>query len=249
MFFYTWFPALRRFGTLFNYISKKPSPMSKTTIKNLPSQTVRSMKTDNLSNIELIEYGHLPYFKSINEINSDHLLFLYLSSVSSLVKNEWKFCVSTKTIAKRMSLSERQVSRGLKNLTDSNSLIKTSECINKNFVYIIPRPYQPKLDYIIPIILAISVSIPLSLKLFILKLQLSMPSNKHSFITFNSRSEMKRIVNNSKVINTNISLLEEKGLVNKIEGGYTIDIKDIYIYLYQEYSKSKIKKDNLLWYQ
>lgn len=224
--------------------------MSKTKVKNIPNQAVRAMRITNES-AELynhkVEYGHLSFREVDEDITASHLMFIYLSGISKFKDNEWMFCVPTKVLAKNLSLSERQVSRSLKELLDRKAIIKTTTVISYTYAYIIPRPYQSKIDYTVPTILAITKTIPLSLKLFILKLHLSMPSNKTSIRIFENKTGMRSIIDNSVILNNNLSELESKGLMTLTKDNeYIIDLAQVYHELHQEFISSFLKSSNLI---
>jgi len=210
--------------------------MSKIIAHNVPSQTVRAMSKKLPS---IMSYGHLPSHLKNSKITTKHLLFIYLSSKSSERDNIWKFYKPIKAIAEDMGLSERQVARSLLELVKEKTIIKTKVCRDRTFVYIIARPYRAKEDYLMLDVVVTSKVIPLSFKLFMVRLQLTMESTKKSHIIFKAQRELRLICNDHEILSNNLAELEKRNLLVYKENHTEIHIKDVYLYLYAEYRNEK----------
>jgi len=229
--------------------------MSKLQIVNLTNQAVRRAKTEHEAlNVDYYkwEYGHLANSFSrgdIEDINvtADHLLFIYLSAMAKNIEGIWKVCIPTEELANDLDMSKQNINRSIEKLIVQSLIVDTNEKKNRHRVFTIPRPYNYKSDYIVPIILAVTKSIPLSLKLFILKLQLIMPSNKSSIYEFSSVRDLRKIVNNHESVMNNLSILDEKGLIHVDKNNTKkIDLKEVYHYLHNEYITDTVRKKNLV---
>jgi len=222
--------------------------MSKILIKNLPAQTVRSMKLKHadVQGLIQVEYGHLPENFSGVKVTAKHLLFIYLSRAAKLVEGEWKFCIPVSDLAEDLSLSTRQVTRSISELVRDKMIESTGIFLDRVTIYIIPRPYNNTRDFAIPEILAITKTIPLALKLFILRLQLKMAAREHEVYVFSNQKELRELCNNSDIISSNLAELESRGLIIHKKTHNEINIKEVYSQLYQEFISGWVKSKNKL---
>jgi len=222
--------------------------MSKILIKNLPAQTVRSMKLKHadVQGLIQVEYGHLPENFSEVKVTAKHLLFIYLSRAAKLVEGEWKFCIPVSDLAEDLSLSTRQVTRSISELVRDKMIESTGIFLDRVTIYIIPRPYNNTRDFAIPEILAITKTIPLALKLFILRLQLKMAAREHEVYVFSNQKELRELCNNSDIISSNLAELESRGLIIHKKTHNEINIKEVYSQLYQEFISGWVKSKNKL---
>lgn len=218
----------------------------KYSIFNLTNQGVRKSKTTNTEIGEYKwEYGY-SNLESFDKVGSSLLLYIYMYSVAKKENDEWLFCVPTKNISDNISISTQQIQRSLKKLEDNNLIEDTGRRINKFKVFKMLGNYNSQKDYAIPAIIAVTKTIPLSLKLFILKLQFLMPASRTSTYTFNHTRELRVITNDYEILENNLALLNERGLINDTNAGREIDLKQVYDHLHKEYIANRLKGHNLI---
>jgi predicted transcriptional regulator len=218
----------------------------KTSITNLTNQTVRSskIKTNELGEYKW-EYGYTKP-ESFEKVGSSILLYIYMFSVAKEENNEWLFCVPTKVISENISISPQQVQRSLQKLVENNLIEDTGRRIEKSKVFKMVGEYNPVNDHAIPAIIAVTKTIPLSLKLFILKAQFMMNPSRREEIVFKHDRELRIITNNYRTLTKNLNMLEERGLIERTEEGKVINLKNVYHTLHREYISSKLKTHNLI---
>ena len=194
-----------------------------------------------------VEYGHLASESFRSDITASALLFIYLSAAAIMKQGKWQFCISSKDLSEDLDLSLQYVNRSLKDLQDRGLIVKTEKSKGRSSVYIIPRPYQARVDYAIPVILAVTKVIPLSVKLFILKLQVSMPANRNEVLIFKSKSAMRKIVDNYTTLSNNLDILEGMGLMTQEDdSSYLIDLGRVYRHLHHAHIQAAVRKRNMV---
>ena len=213
-------------------------------LNNLTNQAVRSSKTEHKEiGTYNWEYGY-SNLESFDKVGSAVLLYIYMYSSAVEIEDEWVFSAATKAISNDMSISERQVQKSFKVLEEKGLILDTSKKDNRNKIFKMVGNYDSQRDHAIPSIIAITKTIPLSLKLFILKAQFMMAPSKKDFLLFKSDRELRVITNDHKILTRNLNLLEERGLINHTEEGRVINLKDVYHYLHTEYINSRMKSRN-----
>lgn len=226
----------------------------KTVVKNIPSQSLRHMKiqNDNLDVEYSVEKGYFPNNISNIQLKVKHLLFIYMSNIAYLSNKysenkgevKYEFCIPTSEIAEELGCSCQQIQRSLQELTQDKLISFTGRCINRDKVFKINSPYNSQTDFLIPTILVTTPYITLSLKLFLLKMQLMMKPNAHDTYTFKNKSEFRAINKDPDYINLNLATLESFGLINYGKQQNIIDMKEVYSFLYHDYINRKAAERN-----
>lgn len=221
-----------------------------TKIHNMTNQKVRK---SNLTHQAIGKYNYQFGYGSLDIFDkSGAALLLYIfmygaakGEIKDDIKKGFFFCVPTEKIAWYLSLSERQIQKCLVTLEENKMIEDTGERRDRHKVFKM-RMYDAKKDYAIPAIIAVTKSIPLSLKIFILKLQFLMPASEKAVYTFKNNRELRVISSNHDVVVKNLTLLEERGLISQDnKGNNVINIHEVYEYLHMEYINSSLKNINL----
>jgi hypothetical protein len=217
------------------------------------NQYLRSM-TELNDNGDLIrtQKGYWPVSLRNIKIEIRHLLFIYITKTTRMSERYGKpsdeigineFCLPTSFLAEELSCSVQHIQRNMKVLLSDNLISDTGKRMNGNKVYKIMINYDNRMDHLVPISLIITPYITTSLKLFLLKIQFLMEPTINDVYTFNSKRELRTLVNDAEVINNNLKVLEDFGLIqyNK-ENQIIIKLKEVYStiaedYITKEYSK------------